>query len=253
MDKTYLRAYLLSLFMFFFISPFVSLLLPPLLALFIPFILQLMTFAMLQRERDIKVDWRFFWTIFALSSLLLALDSFCFSSFTYEGFNPLLLTYFVLIPIQTLSEEIMFRQLPLKLFNVIDKNWKRALIVLLSASVFCLMHIANPEASDKLFLIYYFVWGLFAVLLTLYAGSIIPTFAFHLANNLFIAVVMNYPDSALPVFSLFLKTETPNLVHAVTFTFFSFLGITLIINFLNQRSQYGKTEKNYQEKEEISN
>lgn len=244
MDKSYLRAYLLSLFVFFFISPFFALLLPPLLALFIPFILQLGTFSLLYKERDEKVNLKTFILLFLVSLTLLSFDSFCLSNFTYIGFKPLVFSYFFLIPVQTLSEEIIFRQLTLKLFASTDKKWLRALSILLSATIFAIMHIANPEAVDKLYLIYYFLWGLFAVLLTLYAGSIIPTFSFHLANNLFIAVVMNYPDSALPVYSLFLKNEKPNLIHAVTFTFFSFLVITLIMIFLKKRSQYGKTEKN---------
>lgn len=244
--KTYTKAYLFSFLIFFFIAPFIAILFPPLIALFIPFILYLLTFSLLGGYKIYKTfdkNKTDFLLVFIVSLVLILIDSFLFSNYTYRGFELKSLLFLLFIPLQTLTEEIIFRQFPLVLTENTDKKWIKWIAIILSPTIFALMHIANPEVIKLSYLLYYFFWGLFALLITLYTKSISATFAFHTVNNIFIAMIMNYPDSTIPLYSLFIKTETVKLNHAVTFTFVAYfiIGILLI---LKRRNYHGRTEKN---------
>ena len=135
----------------------------------------------------------------------------------------------LLIPFQTLAEEVIFRVSPLIIASRFDLNKKsvKTILILLSGVLFALMHSSNPEIAHPLIMLYYLFWGLFTMAITFYTKGIEITYALHLVNNLFITIVMNYPGSALPQTSFFTKMSFPNTYNLLIFEVISFLLITL--------------------------
>ncbi len=118
----------------------------------------------------------------------------------------------ILTPFQCFMEEILYRGVLLRAIvgEFSDENKLISIIAsIIVAIAFTLPHLSNPEvASYNYFpLIYYFIFGFLTSIFTLHYKSVEIAIAVHSANNLFVALICNYPSSALSSQSLFLETQ----------------------------------------------
>jgi membrane protease YdiL (CAAX protease family) len=124
-------------------------------------------------------------------------------TFDPARFVPFVFLALVLVPIQTSAEELFFRGYLLQGIGLQVRNiWMLSAI---SGSLFMLPHLLNPEAATNygLMALYYFSMGVFLAYLTLRDGRLELALGIHAANNLFSALVANYPNSVMPSPSLF--------------------------------------------------
>ncbi len=118
-------------------------------------------------------------------------------------FVPFVFLALAFVPIQASAEELFFRGyllqgLGLRLRNV----W---LLSALSGLLFGLPHLLNPEARADYWLmgLYYVSMGFALAYVTLRDGRLELALGVHAANNLFAALLANYPGSVMPTPALF--------------------------------------------------
>ncbi|GIV63271.1 MAG: CPBP family intramembrane glutamic endopeptidase [Chloroflexota bacterium] len=125
------------------------------------------------------------------------------------NFNPLeFLPYFIfailLIPLQTSTEELLFRgYLTQWLGRYARGLW---LPLLLPSFLFMLLHGANPEVGTYglwFTMPFYFGIGLLLSWVTLRSEGLELALGLHAANNLYAALVVTFPGSAIPSPALF--------------------------------------------------
>lgn len=109
----------------------------------------------------------------------------------YQGFefwNLLFISLFIL-PIQSSSEELIFRSYLFKAFNRLDYPIVR---VLLTGLLFGLMHGLNPEVDElgNIALIFYIYTGVFLGLITYLDNGMELALGYHAINNIFASVVV---------------------------------------------------------------
>lgn len=121
---------------------------------------------------------------------------------------PFALAALLLTPLQCLAEELAFRGY---LMQALARMWRQpAFVAVASSAVFTVPHLYNPEiAAYGLWLMAanYFAMALFLATITLRDGRLELAIGVHTANNLLLALGINYAES---VFS------TPSLFTAVT-------------------------------------
>jgi len=168
-----------------------------------------------------KVDWRRIIHSFILwGSIIITFISADFFinsedyqiNFKFEKFFILLIIGFILIPIQTSLEELLFRGY---LFQGFSLYFKRPWIGLfLTSFIFGCLHIFNPEVQ-KLglgILIYYIGTGLFLGIITLMDQGIELALGFHAANNLITALLVTSSWTAFQTESILIDISDPSLV-----------------------------------------
>ena len=168
-----------------------------------------------------KVDWRRIIHSFILwgsiTIIFISSDFFINSedyqiNFKFEKFFILLIIGFILIPIQTSLEELLFRGY---LFQGFSLYFKRPWIGLfLTSFIFGCLHIFNPEVQ-KLglgILIYYIGTGLFLGIITLMDQGIELALGFHAANNLITALLVTSSWTAFQTESILIDISDPSLV-----------------------------------------
>lgn len=123
-----------------------------------------------------------------------------------------LLPVLLLTPMQAVSEEIFFRALPARIIygSALPLSPLRALpYSAVCGLLFLLPHLWNPEmhvGNAIIPMIYYFMWGFLAAMLSIATGGFEAATAMHAANNLYIALLVNYPESAMPTEALFIDS-----------------------------------------------
>ena len=168
-----------------------------------------------------KVDWRRIIHSFILwgsiTITFISADFFINSedyqiNFKFEKFFILLIIGFILIPIQTSLEELLFRGY---LFQGFSLYFKRPWIGLfLTSFIFGCLHIFNPEVQ-KLglgILICYIGTGLFLGIITLMDQGIELALGFHAANNLITALLVTSSWTAFQTESILIDISDPSLV-----------------------------------------
>ena len=168
-----------------------------------------------------KVDWRRIIHSFILwgsiTIIFISADFFINSedyqiNFKFDKFFILLIIGFILIPIQTSLEELLFRGY---LFQGFSLYFKRPWIGLfLTSFIFGCLHIFNPEVQ-KLglgILIYYIGTGLFLGIITLMDQGIELALGFHAANNLITALLVTSSWTAFQTESILIDISDPSLV-----------------------------------------
>jgi uncharacterized protein len=165
-----------------------------------------------------RIDWRRLGQGFAVWLVLAALaalvEALLFPGRYQLSFEPARMLFVVplvllLTPLQTSAEELFFRGYVLQGFSL----WTRQPVVLtlLSAALFTLPHLGNPEvgAGDNAGLIVasYFATGVLFALTTLADNGLELALGAHAANNLFSALIANYAVSALETDSVFIIRE----------------------------------------------
>ncbi|RTZ02994.1 CPBP family intramembrane glutamic endopeptidase [Flavobacterium sp. GSP6] len=167
----------------------------------------------------VKVDWKrivfsfLIWAAFTVVSTLL----FYFYSpsdfvinFKPVPFAILVLIGIVLIPIQTSSEEYIFRGYLMQGFANLAKN--KWFPLLMTSVIFGGMHWFNPEVAKigPIILVYYIGTGLFLGMITLMDEGMELALGFHAANNLVGALLVTSDWSAFQTHSVFKDISDPS-------------------------------------------
>jgi membrane protease YdiL (CAAX protease family) len=149
--------------------------------------------------------------------------------FDPANFSALVVVLFVLMPIQTSTEEFIFRGYLVQGLSIVFKNgW---VPVIITSLLFGLVHMANPEAKTygwMVMLPYYSLFGLFLGVLTLLDEGLELALGIHCANNIISGLLVTSPNSVLKTDAIFLvKTEDPGseiilwlVLATITFTIF---------------------------------
>jgi membrane protease YdiL (CAAX protease family) len=138
-------------------------------------------------------------------------------SFSAERFLVFAAVALVLTPLQTTTEELVFRGYVMQGLGLIVKI--PAVVAVLSAVVFALPHLLNPEVQQHgaaLLGASYFVIGLLLAAVTLRDGRLELAMGVHAANNLLLVLVANYEGSVLESESIFMARELDPSYSLVT-------------------------------------
>ena len=171
--------------------------------LMFPFILVFISFLLALKyihKRNVKTiftgrtsfDWKrtliSFFLIVAVLSVTTFFEIFYSNSyqlnFDVSKFLVLLIIAFLIIPIQTTIEEVIFRGYLMQGLKMKIGSNKHA--VILSGIMFGMMHLGNPEieAIGNHVIIYYIASGVFLGLLALYDNGLELSIGYHAANNI---------------------------------------------------------------------
>ena len=176
-----------------------------------------------------KIDWkRVFiafgiWSVF--SSSMIIFSYFYDSSeiqlqFNLIPFLILALITFLFIPIQTSTEELVFRGYLMQgFFNLAKNKW---FPLLMTSVIFGTMHIFNPEIQKMgyLLLVYYIGTGLFLGIITLMDEGTELALGFHAANNMAAALLITSDFTVFQTHSVFKDMSEPSLGFEVFFPVF---------------------------------
>lgn len=165
-----------------------------------------------------KVDWKrifFSFGIWAIISVLTIVASYFASPENFEvQFKPvqfaiLAVIAIALIPIQTSTEEYIFRGYLMQGFALLSKNKWFPLV--LTSLIFGLLHIANPEVSKigYIILVYYIGTGFFLGILTLMDEGMELALGFHAANNLISALLITSDWTVFQTHSILKDNSEP--------------------------------------------
>jgi membrane protease YdiL (CAAX protease family) len=116
----------------------------------------------------------------------------------------------LLIPIQTSTEEYVFRGYLMQGFaNLARNKW---FPLLMTSTIFGVMHIFNPEVSKMgyIIMVYYIGTGLFLGIITLMDEGIELALGFHAANNLVGALLVTSDWSVFQTHSVFKDISDPS-------------------------------------------
>jgi membrane protease YdiL (CAAX protease family) len=124
--------------------------------------------------------------------------------FNLSAFIPLFLISVILIPVQTTSEEFLFRGYLAQGFAGWTKS--RWLAILIPGLLFGLMHSFNPEIKEfgfgismSQYVFFGLLWGLIAVL----DDGIELAMGMHAVNNVFLSLFVTHHASALQTDAVF--------------------------------------------------
>lgn len=123
-----------------------------------------------------------------------------------EDFIPAFVVGILLIPIQSTTEELLFRGYLLQ--GIGKKNIWAGIII--TGIFFGLAHGLNPETEKVGFALgmsYYISVGLFFALLAIVDKKLELPIEIHAANNVYSFLIVSYPDSVLPYPSIFSMSE----------------------------------------------
>lgn len=160
-----------------------------------------------------KIRWSRYFFAFAVWGCLIVTSTLV-SYFTSPGdleirfnagkFSVLLITVIIFLPIQTATEELVFRSYLLQGLGMAFKN---AIIPLILTSVlFGLMHATNPEIKAHGLLImmpYYIFFGAFLGMLILLDEGAELAMGIHCANNLVSSLLVTSKNSVLQTDAIF--------------------------------------------------
>lgn len=166
-----------------------------------------------------KIDWKRILFSFSLWAILTAGSTILMYYTNPEdfvlNFKPipfliLAIIGIVLIPIQTSTEEYVFRGYLMQGFALLAKN--RWFPLVMTSVIFGSMHIANPEVEKMgyIILVYYIGTGFFLGIITLMDEGMELALGFHAANNLVTALLVTSDWSAFQTNSVFKDTSEPS-------------------------------------------
>ncbi|MDJ0705381.1 MAG: CPBP family intramembrane metalloprotease [Leptolyngbyaceae cyanobacterium MO_188.B28] len=137
----------------------------------------------------------------------------------------------LITPIQASAEELFFRGY---LMQGIGLKIRNPLVpILVSSILFMLPHLMNPEAQKNMLILasFYFLFGVFLAFITVKDNGLELAMGAHAANNLFIVLIANYYDSALPSPAIFISHLHP------VFALMSFIVITIVFYWVLLKSR----------------
>jgi len=141
----------------------------------------------------------------------------------------LVLISFLLLPIQTSMEEVLFRGYLMQGFGTWFKNSFMALM--LTSVIFGLLHGANPEVAKLgwFIMVYYIGTGLLLGVFTLMDEGIELSLGFHSANNILAAMLVTANWAAFQTEALFIDVSEPSVGYEMFVPIFVLYPIILII------------------------
>jgi hypothetical protein len=149
-------------------------------------------------------------------------------TFQLKKFIPLLLIGLFLLPIQTTTEELVFRGYLMQgLSNVIKHKWA---VILITSLLFSAIHSANPEIEKFGFWtmqLYYLGAGLFLGLITVLDEGLELAIGVHAATNFYGAVIVGYSGGVLQTDSIW-KTVVMNPWFMIVIFYISCIVFYLI-------------------------
>lgn len=165
-----------------------------------------------------KVDWKrilFSFTLWSIFTIVSTVYSYYSSPENFViNFQPIpfIILFFisiVFIPIQTSTEEYVFRGYLMQGFANLSKN--KWFPLLMTSVIFGTMHIVNPEVSKMgyIIMIYYIGTGLLLGIMTLMDEGMELALGFHAANNLITALLVTSDWSALQTNSVLKDISNP--------------------------------------------
>ncbi|MBD0725503.1 CPBP family intramembrane metalloprotease domain-containing protein [Flavobacterium sp. L1I52] len=165
-----------------------------------------------------KVDWSRIWFSFGLWAVFTI-----GSTLVYHFLNPelyvldfkpvpfaiLFIIAVFLVPVQTSTEEYVFRGYLMQGFGNLAKN--KWFPLLMTSLIFGGMHFFNPEVSKigNIIFVYYIGTGLFLGIVTLMDEGMELALGFHAANNLIGALLLTSDWSAFQTHSVFKDVSEP--------------------------------------------
>jgi len=167
-----------------------------------------------------KLDWKrvFFgfglWFSLAITMIILdyfsAPENFIWN-FKLLPFSILVLISFLLLPLQTSFEEILFRGYLMQAMGVLFKN--AGIPLFLTAISFGLLHGANPEVErlGYMIFIYYIGTGLFFGITTLMDNGLELSLGMHAANNIVAAIFVTTNWTVFKTDALLVDISEPSL------------------------------------------
>ena len=165
-----------------------------------------------------KVDWSrilFSFGLWAFVTIAITLYSYYYGNGELKlDFNPtkfaiLAVIAITLLPIQTSTEEYIFRGYLMQGFGNLKRNKWFPLVM--TSMIFGTMHILNPEVSKLGYtiLIYYVGTGFFLGIITLMDEGMELALGFHAANNLIGALLVSTDWTVLKTYAIFKDTAEP--------------------------------------------
>jgi hypothetical protein len=141
----------------------------------------------------------------------------------------LVLISFLLLPIQTSMEEVLFRGYLMQGFGTWFKKSFMALI--LTSVIFGLLHGANPEVEKLgwITMVYYIGTGLLLGVFALMDEGIELSLGFHAANNVLAAMLVTANWAAFQTEALFIDVSEPSVDYEMFVPVFVLYPIILII------------------------
>lgn len=164
-----------------------------------------------------NIRWsRYFFSFSIWSSLIILLTIVSYFTspeemeirFDASKFIVLLLVAVIFVPIQTATEELLFRGYLMQGLGLAFKNGITPLII--TSVLFGLMHASNPEAKAHGLLImmpYYIFFGAFLGILTLLDEGAELAMGIHCANNLVSSLLITSKNSVLQTDAIFYTTS----------------------------------------------
>lgn len=166
-----------------------------------------------------KVDWNrilfsfLLWSVFSIISFFILYsqspEKFVWN-FKLIPFLILVAVGSILIPIQTSTEEYVFRGYLMQGFaNLARNKW---FPLMMTSIIFGSMHILNPEVEKMgyIIMVYYIGTGLFLGVITLMDDGIELALGFHAANNLVGALLVTSDWSVFQTHSIFKDLSDPS-------------------------------------------
>lgn len=166
-----------------------------------------------------KIDWKrirfsfILWSFFSVLSFLAVYfkspENFIWN-FKPVQFLILVVLGSILIPIQTSTEEYVFRGYLMQGFaNLAHNKW---FPLMMTSLIFGSMHVFNPEVAKMgyVIMVYYIGTGLFLGVITLMDEGMELALGFHAANNLIGALLVTSDWSVFQTHSLFKDTSEPS-------------------------------------------
>ncbi|MBA9074917.1 hypothetical protein GGR22_003094 [Flavobacterium gossypii] len=185
-----------------------------------------------------KMDWsRFFFSfgLWAVITTVVTIATYYASPENYEiNFQPvqfavLAIIAIALIPIQTSTEEYVFRGYLMQGFALLAKNKWFPLVM--TSLIFGLLHIMNPEVEKMgyIILVYYIGTGLFLGIVALMDEGIELSLGFHAANNLIGALLVTSDWTVFQTHSILKDHSEPTAGFDVLLPVFVIFPILLFI------------------------
>ena len=136
-------------------------------------------------------------------------------NFNLSKFLILFLISILMIPVQSILEELIFRGYLMQGLTVFFKN--RLLPLLSTSIIFGLLHILNPEIQKIGYglLIYYIGTGLFFGIVTLMDEGVELSSGFHVSNNLVASLLVTADWTAFETYSFFKFIGEPHFSKEV--------------------------------------
>jgi hypothetical protein len=150
-------------------------------------------------------------------------------NFDLVPFIVLVLISFLLLPLQTSMEEVLFRGYLMQGFGIWFKKGIFALV--LTSVIFGLLHGANPEV-EKLgwfVMIFYIGTGLLLGIFVIMDDGLELSLGFHAANNILAAVLVTVEWGAFHTDALFIDISEPQLDVELFLPVFVLYPIVIII------------------------